>query len=104
MTQSRPFYFWQVSRASNITGKWEVELFHDRRPADRLFRIWRKDPDTKDKVYLYKTWAAWNRPSMCRMANGRPDKVELIQEKPVFKYAQKIWEEHERLREFKENW
>lgn len=103
MAQSRPFYVWQVSRCSNITSKYEVEFFNDRRSAEKMFRAWRQDPDTRDNVYLVKVWSAWNRRDVCNMMNGRT-KCETIKEKPVFKYAQKIWEEHERLREFKENW
>jgi len=103
MAESRKFYLWQVSRCSNITSRFDIQFFNDRRPAEKLFRIWRKDPDTRDMVYLVKVWSAWNRKDVCSMMNGRT-KCEIIKEKPVFKYAQKIWEEHERLREFKENW
>jgi hypothetical protein len=103
MAESRKFYLWQVSRCSNITSKFDIQFFNDRRPAEKLFRTWRKDPDTKDMVYLAKVWSAWNRKDVCSMMNGRT-KCEIIKEKPVFQYAKKAWEEHERLREFKENW
>ena len=100
MAESRKFYLWQVSRCSNITGKYEVELFNVRREAEKLFSLWRKDPDTRDMVYLVKVWSAWNRKDVCSMMNGRT-KCDLIMERPAFKHAKEAWEEHERLREFR---
>jgi hypothetical protein len=104
MAQSRPFYMWRVSRICRITGKAEYIMFHDRRPADRLFAVWRKDPITRDNVRMTKMWSAWNRKAICRMLNGEPDKIEVVKERAVFQYAERAWKEHEKLRRFKENW
>ena len=99
MAESRKLYLWQGSRCSNITAKFEVQLFCTRREAEKRFSLWRKDPDTRDMVYLVKVWSAWNRPEVCSMMNGRT-KCDLIMERPVFKYAKEAWEEHERLMNF----